>query len=129
MGEQSAALKQHAYAFAQLVQAPLAQGVDVFSVDFDMTGIVNLPHSQPNPTFNLRDVRQRLYRGRCVNNKYVPASIAVFQEKRDSILGLVENLPGASRQTRSALRSYIKSFYNVIGNPRRVKQEIIDRCI
>ena len=97
--------------------------------DFDMTGVVNLPHSHPNPTFKLRDVRQRLYRGRCVNNTLVPGSIAVFQEKRDSILGLVEKLPGASRSTRSALRNYINGFYSVIDNPRRVQREIIDHCI
>jgi len=46
-----------------------------------------------------------------------------------SILGLVENLPGASRQTRNALRSYINGFYSAIDNPRRVQREIIDRCI
>ena len=97
--------------------------------DFDMTGIVSLPHSEPHPAFNLRDVRQRKYRGRCVNNGHVPKSIAVFQEKRDSILELVENLPGASNRTRNALRSYINGFYRVIDDPRRVQREIIDSCI
>ncbi len=97
--------------------------------DFDMTGIVSLPHSQPHPSFKLRDVRQRRYRGRCVNNQHIPASIAVFTEKRDSILGLVESLPGASRATRKALRSYIDGFYSVIDNPRKVQREIIDRCV
>lgn len=97
--------------------------------DFDMTGIVSLPHSQPNPAFKLRNVRQRRYRGRCVNNEHIPQSIAVFQEKRDSILGLVESLPRASRQTQNALRSYINGFYKVVDDPRRVQREIIDRCV
>ena len=97
--------------------------------DFDMTGIVSLPHSQPNPIFKLRNVRERRYRGRCVNNEHVPNSIAVFQEKRGSILELVENLPEATRQTRNALRGYINGFYKVIDDPRRVQRDITDRCI
>jgi hypothetical protein len=97
--------------------------------DFDMTGMADLPHSQPNPAFKLRNVRQRLYRGRCINNEHVPASIEKFQEKREAILALVDNLPDATRQTRTSLTRYINSFYSVIDNPSRVQREILGRCI
>ena len=97
--------------------------------DFDMTGLANLPHSVPNPRFNLRNVRQRLYRGRCVNNDLLPKTIEHFQERRDAILKLVDDLPGASGRTRNSLRAYINSFYNVIDNPNRVQRELVDRCI
>ena len=97
--------------------------------DFDMTGIANLPHSAPNPRFNLRTVTQRLYRGRCVNNELLPKTIEHFQWRRNSILDLINNLPGASNRTRSSLRGFINGFYNVIDNPNRVQRELINRCI
>ena len=97
--------------------------------DFDMTGIVNLPHSAPNRRFNLRNVRQRLYRGRCVNNELVPGTIGHFQERREAIFQLIEDLPGATQRTRNSLRRYIEGFYDVIDNPARVQRELIDRCV
>ena len=97
--------------------------------DFDMTGIVNLPHSAPNPRFNIRNVTQRLYRGRCVNNELLPRTIEHFQWRRNSILDLINNLPGASSRTKSSLRGYINGFYNVIDSPNRVQRELVNRCI
>ena len=97
--------------------------------DFDMTGIVNLPYAAPNPRFNIRSVRQRLYRGRCVNNEKIPGSIQTFQEKRASILALVDELPGATRRTRDSLRDYVNGFYRVIDDANRVQRDLVDRCI
>ena len=97
--------------------------------DFDMTGIANLPHATPNPRFNLRNVRQRLYRGRCVNNERLPQTITHFQAKREAILALVDDLPEASRQSKRSLRQYIERFYDLIENPARVQREMIDRCV
>lgn len=97
--------------------------------DFDMTGIVNLPHSAPNPRFNLRNVTRRLYRGRCVNNGRLAETIRHFQAKREAILELIEELPGATSRTRSSLRNYVEGFFTVIDDPERVQRELIDRCI
>ena len=97
--------------------------------DFDMTGIVDLPHSAPSPTLNLRSVTQRRYRGRCINNDLLPASLGKFQEKREEILALVDDLQGASRRTKDSLRDYINEFYEVIDDPKRVQRELVGRCI
>ena len=97
--------------------------------DFDMTGIASLPHSVPDARFNLRSVRQRLYRGRCANNDFIPGSIAAFQERREAIFGLIDDLPEATRQTRNALRQFINGFYAVIDDPGRVERQLVNRCI
>jgi hypothetical protein len=46
---------------------PFSDGNDTYSIpyDFDFAGLVNAPYADPNPRLNLRNVRTRLYRGRC----------------------------------------------------------------
>ena len=66
-------------------------GQPIYAVpyDFDMSGFVDAPYATPNPRFGLRNVKQRLYRGRCVNNEYVPATLEHFRDHREEIIDLI----------------------------------------
>jgi hypothetical protein len=41
--------------------------------DFDFAGIVNAPYAQPNPRYDIPNVRVRLYKGHCKSNDLLPA--------------------------------------------------------
>jgi hypothetical protein len=97
--------------------------------DFDQSGLVNAPYALPNPRFKLRTVRQRLYRGRCVNNGYLPATLQLFNDKRDDIEALIRNQPGLVSGAAKQMLAYIKQFYGIINNPGRLDREIVKRCI
>ncbi|MCK5326655.1 MAG: hypothetical protein KAJ57_11625 [Woeseiaceae bacterium] len=97
--------------------------------DFDQAGLVNAPYAAPSEQFPIRNVRQRLYRGRCVNNDYVEASLQRFQDRRDSIYELVSKQEGLTSTTRKSLISFIDYFYKIIDDPRKVERYIINRCI
>jgi len=97
--------------------------------DFDQSGFVDAPYAVPNERFGIRSVRQRVYRGRCVNNEYVEASIQKFREKRNAIVALVEEQEGLESRVRKSLIRYIGDFYDLINDPRDVERKIIDRCI
>ena len=68
--------------------------------DFDMSGIVDAPHSAPNARFGLRNVRHRLYRGRCANNEHLSASIQAFREHKPAIYDLVGSIDSYKAGTR-----------------------------
>ena len=53
--------------------------------DFDQTGLVDARHAEPNPRFGISSVKVRLYRGRCVNNELLPATLQHFQDNRAEI--------------------------------------------
>ena len=59
--------------------------------DFDMSGFVYTPHSAPNPKLRIDSVRERLYRGRCSTNEFLPHSINLFVERRQAIENLVSD--------------------------------------
>jgi hypothetical protein len=103
--------------------------VTAIPYDFDQSGFVDAPYAEPNPRMKIRSVTQRLYRGRCVFNEQVGASIDAFSTMRDPIYEIVENQPGATERVRKTLARFIDKFYAVVDDPKRVQRDIINKCI
>jgi len=107
------------------------EGEKIWSIpyDFDQTGLVNAPHAGPNPRFKLRSVRDRLYRGRCVNNDLLETTIATFNAKHDEILAVLNEVSGLSKQSIKVTTRFVEDFYHVLGSEKRFEKEIIKKCI
>jgi len=97
--------------------------------DFDQSGLVEAPYAAPNPRFRIRKVRQRLYRGRCVNNEHVAASLQKFRDSRGAINALVDGQEGLDSKVRERIVRYIDDFYELIDDPRDVERRIVKKCI
>lgn len=97
--------------------------------DFDQAGFVNAPYAAPSEQFPIGSVRQRIYRGRCVNNEQLPASLQRFQDVRESIYTMLNEHEGLTTMTRKALIAYINGFYSIIDDPAKVERSIVEKCI
>lgn len=97
--------------------------------DLDMSGLVNAPHALPNERFRLKNVRQRLYRGRCENNALLEQTLQAYQDRKKAIYGLLDGLAQLDASNRKKLARYIDAFYDTIGNPRRVESRLTKRCV
>jgi len=107
------------------------EGEAIWSVpyDFDQAGLVNAPHAAPNPRFKIRDVKRRLYRGRCIHSGYVRATIARYQAKRADILQVVNELRPTSDKSIKPMVGYIRNFYKTLNSERKVNSVFINGCI
>jgi hypothetical protein len=107
------------------------EGELVWSVpyDFDQAGLVNAPHSGANKRFKLRDVKQRLYRGRCDHNDLLAGSIAKYNEEREEIMAVLREVDDATDRSEKTMAKYVDKFYDTINSERRVKGEFIKKCI
>jgi hypothetical protein len=97
--------------------------------DFDQSGFVDAPYAIPNPMFRIRSVRQRVYRGRCVNNAYVEGSIQQLRDKRDIIYALIDDQQGLDDRTRKDLTGFIDRFYSLIESPKNIERSILKKCV
>jgi hypothetical protein len=97
--------------------------------DFDQSGFVNAPYAVVNENFRIRNVRQRLYRGRCVNNEHVVTSLQKFRDSRDAIYAIIDEQVGLKPYVREDLVRYVDDFYELINKPKDVERRIIDKCI
>ena len=105
-------------------------GLDItVPYDFDQSGFVNAPHAQPNSRFRLRSVRDRLYRGRCINNDVLPATLQFFQERRGDIEAVVRSQPELARGKEKDILDFIAGFYETIADPDRVQSNLVNKCL
>ncbi len=100
----------------------------VLPYDFDQAGLIYTDYSMPADGLGLRSVRQRLFRGRCLNLEHLDESIARFNELRSQIeVALLP--PNIDRRSRKRALKYINTFYKIINDPKKRKKEIEDDCL
>jgi len=97
--------------------------------DFDVTGLVNPPYAKPNPRLGIKSVKQRRYRGRCVNNDYVADNLELFRSRKAAIFELLDNLQGLHKSERRSAKHFIDEFYDVIDSEKRLNFRIIEACL
>ena len=97
--------------------------------DFDQSGFVDAPYANPNPNFRIRSVTQRVYRGRCLNNRFIDSSIQKLNDNRDAIYELVEQQPGFDDRTRKDLVKFIDKFYELAEDPVKIEKQIANNCL
>lgn len=96
--------------------------------DFDQSGLVDAPHGVVNERFRIRNARQRLYRGRCRNKQWLPASLATFRDKKDEIMQLVNDSPGLDRRSQKSMNAFIERFYDTLESEKRIASEFMRSC-
>ncbi len=88
--------------------------------DFDASGFVDASYApEPNPSFNLRSNRSRLFRGYCVERE-------VFEEAASRFLSVRSEIEAIATDRRNA--SFVEDFFEVLSDPRDFEREIIDDC-
>ena len=96
--------------------------------DFDWSGLVYAPYAQPNELLGIRNVRQRLFRGFCRTEEDFEETFQQFRDKKDSILGLFNELEMLDEEVREDCLKYIEAFYETINDPKAIKKEFLDKC-
>jgi hypothetical protein len=96
--------------------------------DFDFSGLVDAPYAEPNPQFRIRSVTTRVYRGRCFNNERLADTLALFEDKKAEIYGLVADLSGLDARNRKAVTDYLDDFYEIAADPKKVEKEMTREC-
>ena len=96
--------------------------------DFDHSGLVAAPYARPPKSLNMRSVKRRLYRGLCHDDTIVESSIKLFNEKKKVIFDLLENTEGLNFQSRKESQNFLKSFYEIINDPKKLQRLIYEKC-
>lgn len=113
----------------ELVQLPDGNTLQV-AYDFDFSGAVNARYATTDPSLPIKRVRERLFRGYCVDKDVFTKVFTLFNAKKDDIYALYRDDIGkllAPRTVNETLK-YFDEFYRTINDPRESKREILDEC-
>jgi len=96
--------------------------------DFDSSGIVDTSYALPDERLGINSVRQRLYRGTCLDPSALQASFEPFLTHRQEIRALYESYPKLTKRSRDSALAYIDQFYEVLADPKRVERAFRSGC-
>ena len=113
---------------ADLMSATGAAPFTPVPYDFDFAGLVNASYAQPNPRYNIRHVRHRLFRGVCSNNDLLTDTLRHYLEKKDAVYAIIDELDMLTRGSRRYVTLYLDTFYKTIATPKKVSATIIKQC-
>ncbi|MEJ0104453.1 MAG: hypothetical protein WDO19_18640 [Bacteroidota bacterium] len=93
--------------------------------DFDHAGIVNCPYAQPAEELRMTSVRERRYRGYCINDMNAFDSvIAHYNNLKNAIYNLYTGCPLLNEKYIKTTVKYLDEFYATINNPKALKKRI-----
>ena len=98
--------------------------------DFDHAGIVHAPYAKPAAELKMSSIRQRRFRGFCINNMdYYEGVLAHYESLKDSIYSLyTSSILLEKGYVKSTVR-YLDEFYTIIHNPKKLKEEFQYPCL
>jgi hypothetical protein len=99
--------------------------------DFDFAGAVNARYATADERLNIKNVRQRLFRGYCTDAAAYAKVFALFNEKKSQIYALYSDSVGnlMDRGTAKETLGYFNDFYDTINDKRSAKRLIVESCI
>ena len=100
----------------------------VVPYDFDYAGIVNATYAVPDPQLGIETVRERIYRGRCIDEKFIYAAAKKFRERKQQVLGLYEKDQYLSKGSKNSTIGYLENFYKQIKDDKTTERNIVDEC-
>ncbi len=106
------------------------QGANLIPVpyDFDWTGFVDAPYARPDPSLDIRNVRQRVYRGLCRPGLDYAALFADFESRRAAMATVIRELEPLDDGERSDALDFLDGFWETIGNEGRASRAIERAC-
>ncbi|MGC4034633.1 MAG: hypothetical protein QM764_01640 [Chitinophagaceae bacterium] len=97
--------------------------------DFDHAGIVNAPYARPAEELKLFSVRERRYRGYCIQDmKAFDNIISVYNNLKDAIYTLYRNNPLLDAKYIKTTVGYLDEFYKTINNPKSLTMDFKYPC-
>ena len=96
--------------------------------DFDMSGIISTRYAQVAEGLDIRNVRQRLYRGRCMPEDILMAGIELFLENREGIYELYANQTELDPKVLEKTVKYLDEFFEIISSEKKMEREIMRDC-
>ncbi len=96
--------------------------------DFDYSGIVDTPYAASHESLKLPSVTIRYYQGWCQTEDEVNEAVKIFEDQKEKILSMCDHIQGFSERSKKYTREYLKDFFDIIENPRKLENQIIRHC-
>ena len=96
--------------------------------DFDYAGMINAPYATPSSELPIFNVKDRFFKGSCKPAEMYDTSIALFNEKKNEIIQVIQSAEFLDNKYKKNSIRYIEKFYQTINNPDKFSNHVTLAC-
>lgn len=98
--------------------------------DFDQSGFVNASYAFINSNFDIKDVRERLYRGLCREDNSVLYFVRdEYLEKQDLVFEILDDYKSYLKEYDfNSLKKFVEEFYLILQDDKLFERKVLDDC-
>jgi hypothetical protein len=97
--------------------------------DFDMSGFVNTPYGKPAEELEMGSVRERRYRGYCIQDmQKFDEVFSLYNKLKPDIYNLIVNCSMLEPKFINTTIKFLDEFYTTINNPAKARKEFRYPC-
>jgi len=97
--------------------------------DFDHSGMVNAPYAKPAAELQMSSVRERRYRGYCIEDmKTFDPVIALYNDLKPNIYSVYTDCALLDEKYLKTTLKFLDEFYETINDPKKVQAEFGYPC-
>ena len=100
----------------------------IIPFDFDYAGIVDASYAVPDASLDMASVRERVYRGVCIDEKHIQQAADRFIQSKDGIYRLYNDSSILDKFVLDHTLDYIDEFYQIIENEAYFRSAILENC-
>ena len=104
------------------------EGLIPIPYDFDFSGLVYAPYSQPPDSLPVLSVRQRVWRGFCDQNEEVRRFFAEMLAARPQLEAELHAIEQLDKRDLKGLLEYVGDFYEDVDSLEEVDKRMLDHC-
>jgi hypothetical protein len=97
--------------------------------DFDHSGLVDTDYAYVPENLKINSVRERVYRGFCINNEEAQAQATNILTKKTAILDVFSNIPNLSKGRKDRAIYFLQPFFKTLSDPKKFEKRIIKKCL
>ena len=95
--------------------------------DFDFSGFVSAPYALLTGTHGQKSLKDRVFLGNSKSVEELQPAIDIFLEHETEILDEISNFKLLARSSRSELKKFIKGFYKILNNPKKLETALFPK--
>lgn len=96
--------------------------------DFDYSGFVHTPYALPAERLKIPDVTIRYFLGLCRQPNEWVSTLQLFRDKKPELLGFCEQFSYFNKESRKYTTGYLEDFFELLDDPKKVKDKIVEHC-
>lgn len=97
--------------------------------DFDLVGLVSSPYAKPAEALKLRSVRDRVFRGYCLEDLSVlDTTLDQFQELKPEVYKIITENTSLQERYIDFATDFLDDFYDTLNDPRKMSRAFSYPC-